>query len=332
MTRQHMALVPPEPADAEDIWLRAAVAQSGDEVIIHAAGRAEDLPRLAGVIAAVDTRAAFRQLVLDAGAGAGSQAVLAQLGATAEMLWLDAVPKLPEDVDAVLAESGAIALVLHADDHASLCCALAAARLGISIVRVGGRPKGSIGRVIARLADLLLVHSPRDGDVGGAPLRPERATVIGNPLVELVQGEARAALAAAAWRHYDLAPGGYILAVLTGAVSAVDAAETLTEVMAVRPLLLEAPVGYEVPGARVVATPSFLERLSLERAAEAIFTDSERVSEEATALGVPCYAVDGSLEPAPVEPAPASQSWDRGASRRAADALVANFARVRLTC
>jgi UDP-N-acetylglucosamine 2-epimerase len=225
-------------------------------------------------------------------------------------------------------------LIAHADDHAALCCALAAARLGLSIVRVGAEPRDGPGRVIARLADLLLTRSPRDFDAA-ARTAPERVTVIGNPVVDVVLRQARAALDAAAWRRHDVNPGAYVLAILANVPSA-SVASALTAIAAGDDLLVDAPPGCEVPGARALQHPSALERLSLARTARAIVTDSPRVQEEAAVLGVPCYAVDAALAALDVIAAPAqdaprmSASWDRGAVERAVDALVANFAVVRL--
>ena len=51
----------------------------------------------------------------------------------------------------------------------------------------------------------------------------------------------------------------------------------LNDLKARYPLVLEGPSGYYVPGARVVSSPSFLKRLSLERAAKLIFTDNDHV-------------------------------------------------------
>jgi hypothetical protein len=338
MTRAHMNLVSSAALDAPGTWLRTAPVQDGG-VIVHVAGRSEELPRLASVIEAIEHRAAFDQLVLDAGAGPALDNTLAQFGVIVPVRRLARRPELPEDVLSTLRACQCTALVVHVDDDAGLACALAAARLGISIVRIGGAPQSGPGRVIARLADVLLTRSPMDALTRPAMLLPERVVVIGNPLVEVVERHARAALAAAAWRAYDVSPGGYVLATLTGAVPFAQIEQKLSELASRFPLILEAPSSFDVPGARIAEAPSFLERLSLERAATAIFTDSARVHEEAAVLGVPCLAVNGSAEApeaALVCGAPRGNGpdgvtpWDRRAGERASDALVANFARVRL--
>lgn len=325
MTRAHMSLVASPLSSPSSDWLRTAVPQHDGDVIAHVASCAEDLPRLASVIEAIGDRAAFDQVVLDVGAGPGTAGRLEELGAFVPITRLG-VPEVPGAVQDALEVNRCAAVVLHVDDHAGLCCALAAARLGIAIVRVGGIPRSGSGRVIARLADVLLTRSPLDEVTRPATVAPDRAFVIGNPLVDMVQRHARGALAAAAWRRYDILPGAYNFAVLTGKASFAEIAPRLNDLAARSRLILEAPSGCDVAGAVTVSGPSFLERLSLERAAKAIFTDSERVAEEATVLGVPCH----NLQSGPELPA-AAPSWDGPAGVRAADAFVANFARVRLS-
>ena len=223
-----------------------------------------------------------------------------------------------------------MALLVHVDGHAELCCALAAARLGVSVVRVGGKPHNGAGRVIARLADLLLSRSPLDDVAPRTPMTPERVFAIGNPLVELVQRYADAALDEAAWQDLGVDPGNYVLGILTGAAP-FGALEAWRHDLEERfPLVLEAPSDYSVAGARLVSAASFVKRLSLERGAKAIFTDSTRVCEEAAVLGVPCQALTGHAAGEPPALTVDGSRWDRQACRRAADAVVANLARVRL--
>jgi hypothetical protein len=328
-----MNVVPPTSPGNSGAWLRTAIAQRDGAVLVHVAADVEDLPRLASVITATERCNAFEQVVLDVGAGSTVEATLAQLGATVPVLRLAGQVEVPENVHGALVECRATALVVHVDDYAGLCCALAAARLGISIVRVGGVPTSGPGRVVARLADLLLTRSPLDAVQQPGTLSPERVCVIGNPLVDVVQRHARPALAAAAWRRCEVAPGAYVLAVLAGIVPFSEIEPTLRGLENRGPLLIEGPPGFDVPGARTVSRLSFLDRLSLERAAMTIVTDSARVHEEAAVLGVPCQAVDRDARLSrPVDRAvpPAVTSWDDRAGERAADALMANFARVRL--
>jgi hypothetical protein len=334
VTRRHISVVPAVPSDDAGDWLRTATPQRDGTVLLHLAAEAEDLPRLASVIDATERRGAFEQLLLDAGAGPGIEAQLAPLGAQVRVATcVTGHPEVPEDLDAALNECRPTAVVIHVDDLAGLCGAIAAARRGISIVRVGAVPTTATGRAIVRLADVLLTRSAADALELPISLTGERATVIGNPLVDVVQRNARAALDAAAWRRCGVAPGGYVLAVLTGRVPLALVRSTIHGLAARQPVILEAPSRWTLPAAHRFVHLSFLERLSLERTATSIVTDSTRVCEEAGVLGVPCHhvAADGLVsDTGEGNESRGAAAWDGRAGERAADALVANFARLRL--
>jgi hypothetical protein len=123
---------------------------------------------------------------------------------------------------------------------------------------------------------------------------------------------------------------------LAGEVPFSELASSLGDLVSDVPVIIDAPTGYDVPGALPVAESSFLQRWSLERAAREIYTDSPRVHDEAGVLGVPCHALGGAVEPAGCgldrrgRIGDGVTVWDRQAGLRAADVLVANFARVRL--
>jgi hypothetical protein len=189
-------------------WTRTALALHDGGGVVHVAGTGEDLPRISGIVSAVADRGAFDQVVLDAGAGPGTERSLAELGAEVRVLRLPAAPEIPEDVRSTLESCRCTVLVVYDDDHTALCAALAAARQGVAMVRVGGVPRCGVGRVIARLADVLLTPSPIEHPLIDAV--PERVFVIGNPLVETIERHARAALDQAAWSRYGVSPGGYV--------------------------------------------------------------------------------------------------------------------------
>jgi hypothetical protein len=124
-----------------------------------------------------------------------------------------------------------------------------------------------------------------------------------------------------------------VLAVLSGHVPFPALQPVLTELAARNRLVLEGPARWEIPTAHRVGPTTFLERLSLERTAAAIVTDSPRVREEAAVIGVPCHAIDadGVVGAADEGSGPRiAGARDGRAGERAADALVANFARLRL--
>lgn len=346
MTTPRMRVVSVGPGVAEvarPVWQRSAVAQPDSGVIVHVCGAAEDAPRLAGVISALRNTGAFEQVVLAAEAAA-TKVALTELGVQA------ALREVRETVEAMrdaLTRLRPVAVVTHADDPAGMAAALAAARLGVSIVRVGAAPACPEGRAIARLADLLMVRGEEDADVR---FEPERTHVVGNPLIDAVRRVARAA----GRRRPDFEFGRYVLAVFTPRAPFAQLAGPLAGLAPNTPLVLAAPPGVAVPGARSVHSPSFVERLSLERAAGAIITDSERVQEEAAVLGVRCYALAApglrvradaggttvalddarslvAIRPELNAPTPcAIPLWDGRAGARVADVLLANFARVRL--
>jgi hypothetical protein len=330
-----MSLVADTPSDFA-AWTRTADVLHDGGIIVHVAGAAEDLPRLASVINATADRGGFGQVLLDAGCGPATDRTLAELGAELRVHSLPVAPRVPEEVRGALGAYPCTALLVYVDDHAALCAAVAAARLGIAVVRVGGPAQCGRGRIIARLADLLLIPSPTEHP-GLADWTAERVVVIGNPLVEVVERNARAALDEAAWRRYGMSPGSYVLMALSGAVAPGEVAPLLDNLVSRFPVIVEAPAGYEFPGTVPVTAPSFLQRLSLERAAQEIYTDSPRVCEEARVLGLRCHTVM-EIGKAPhrggAGGGPAGDgvtAWDRQAGARAADALVANFARVRLS-
>jgi hypothetical protein len=180
--------------------------------------------------------------------------------------------------------------------------ALAASRLGISLVRVGGAVgDGGSARVIARLADLQLVNHAEDARALRSHAAPERLHVVGNPAIDAVRRFARAASQRAAWRRLGLEPGSYTLASLCG-----DAALPVSAVV-------------EPPGT------GYVDHLSLVQAARTVVTDSPRVRDEAAALGVGHHAPGEAQAPEPA----AIPLWDGRAGARITRVLVANFARVR---
>ncbi|WP_156028003.1 UDP-N-acetylglucosamine 2-epimerase [Candidatus Solirubrobacter pratensis] len=339
-----MSIVPAGPADAEaprTRWQRSAIAHGDGGTIAHVSGSAEDAPRIAPMIWALADTGAFAQVVLAADA-AGTRDALAELDAQTPLREVrGTVEAMREEIRRIRP----VAIVTHADDTAGLGAALAAARLGVAVVRIGARPAGAEGRVIARLADLLLLRGEDDAD---PRFGPERTHIVGNPLIDAVRRAPRGSA-----RLAGVQRGEYVLALLTGGAALTQLAAPLARLAAKTPLVIAAAPGIRVPGARSVPRPGFAERLALARGAGAVVTDSARVQEEAAVLGVRCYALAGSgsrvrvdaggttipvgderallaIRPERNAPTPcAIPLWDGRAGARAADVLVANFARVR---
>jgi UDP-N-acetylglucosamine 2-epimerase len=362
-----MTVVPPLPgADRQrrPAWQRDAVAQHDGGVLVHVTGAAEDTPRVAAAIWALEETGAFDQLVIDASAGGSITTALAELAVATPVRRVGATDAaLPDALRDELARTPCVAVVVHADGDVALAAALAAARQGVALVRVGPVLPGSTMRVLRRLADLLLVYAEDDAEALRGAVAPERVHVIGNPLIDAVRRFSREAVTRAAWRPQRVEPGRYVLAVLTGAPAAAFG-EPLAELAAAVPMVVEASLEWErsglltsaeAAGARRARAPGFVERLSLERGAGAIVTDSARVQEEAAALGIRCHALGvargrvrldaggttvsmsrdpralARVRPDANAPTPcAIPQWDGRAGARLAEVLVANFARVRL--
>jgi UDP-N-acetylglucosamine 2-epimerase (non-hydrolysing) len=348
---------------APGAWQRGAVAQRDGAALVHVSTSAEDVPRIAGVLLALEEVGAFDQVVLDASPEADASTALTELGVAVPVRHVGpAHAGLAERLQTDLADARCTALVLHADGPVALAAAVAATRTGASVVRVGsvaahGRPGAA--RAVGRLADLLLV--PEESDVLAAHDVAERIRVVGNPLIDVVRRFSRAAVARAGWRDEGVEPGAYVLAILTGRPDEA-VLEPLVALAAEVPLVLDGTARWRralaeagVAGRGAVSHRGFVDRLSLERAAGAIVTDSLRAQEEAAALGIRCYALgeprgrvraDASgttvglardpdallaVRPDPNPPTPSViPLWDGRAGARIADVLVANFARLRL--
>jgi UDP-N-acetylglucosamine 2-epimerase (non-hydrolysing) len=304
--------------------LHGAEPQRDGTTLVHLSTVAEDLPRVAGVVRGLAATAAFEQVVLDATGAA--ERVLAELEAD--------VPIRP--LGSHLGD--ATALLVHSDGTAALAGALAAARQGVAVVRVGPIPRGSASALaVARLADLVLVADVDDARALAPRIGPERTHVIGNPLIDVVRRCSRDAVFRAAWRRFDVTPGRFVLAVLRDEPDAALSAP-LAALAAETALVIDASPAWRTrlagavqAGARVAEELGFVDRLSLEKAAAAIVSSSARAHEEAAALGIPCH--DPAELPLRGAPAPLSRTvplWDGHAGARLADVLVANFARVRL--
>jgi hypothetical protein len=302
----------------------AGVAQPDGAVIVHAGGGPDALPGIAATTWAIARTGAFEQLVFDASPATGAAQALLELRADAAVVRVDGSRGLLGALQDALVDVRCIAVVVHADDDAGLAIALAASRLGISLVRVGGAiGAGGPARVISRLADLQFVAGADDARALRSQVAPERLHVVGNPGIDAVRRFARAASRRAAWRRLGLEPGTYTLAALSGAAPVPEGAG--------EPLVIEAPPAWDdtparALGAHIVRAPGYVDHLSLLQAARTVVTDSPRVRDEAAALGVRHRGPDEALEPAEPLVIPL---WDGRAGARITRVLVANFARVR---
>ena len=353
MTTPRMSVLISPPGDRSARsggWLRAGVAQRDGTTIAHLSTSSEDVPRLAGALRALEEASAFDQIVIDVSSEGGAEAALAEFDLIVPAVRVGAASGgLPEALRVELALNRCAALMLHGDDGPALAGALSAARLGVSVIRVGRVPRRrSYAQAVARLADLVLVADEDDALALAPAIAAERIHIVGSPLIDVVRRCSREALLRAAWRQFAVDPGHYVLAVLTGEADP-GLSAPLAALAAQTPLVIEASpswsdclAGATGEGARLVGELRFVDRLSLERAAGAIATNCERVHEEAAALGIRCHALaepklvgepSALIDLRPQAHAPTPRMiplWDGHAGARLADVLVANFARLRL--
>jgi UDP-N-acetylglucosamine 2-epimerase len=339
------------PAD----WREVATPHADGGRIVHVGGECDDAPRIAAAAIAIDTAGVFEQLVVDAAPESACAPVLAELGAGVAVRRLVARPADALGAfEAELSASSCVAVVVYADHDVALVAALAAARRGVAVVRVGGAVAASgPGRAIARLADLHLMFGEPDAEAMRARRPHGRVRVIGNPLVDVVRRCARDAGERAERRRYGVSPRGYVLAQLTG-VPEPRAVAALARLAERTPLLVDASGGWAgialPPRARRVGAHGVVARLSLARTAGAIVTDSPRAQEEAAAIGVRCHSFGaaaaaaggatirrtspgelGGVLPRGNAPTPcAVPYWDGHAGARLAAALGVSYARLRL--
>jgi hypothetical protein len=319
MIERHMRAVPAPaggPPEVTRHWLESATPRDDGEGLVHVVATAEDPPRVAPVIWAIEEAAHFEQRVLAGFAGAAG--VLEALNVRLPVTEL--VPTgLMEKLELELAGRPPVAVVIHGEGEVGLAASIVAARQSLAVVRVGRASDPSpISRALARVADLLLVPDEDEREaLKLMRIGAERIHVVGNPLVGAVRRFVRQAAERETARAHGVSPGAYVLAVRTG----VSAWPVTTDL----PVVTVVAGAAAASGGRVVRDPSFIDRLSLERSAALIVTDSERAMQEAAALGVPCRTV-GVQKPA----GPAIPLRDGRAGRRIAEVVVANFARVRL--
>jgi hypothetical protein len=365
MNHRHLVAVPdPHAGIDEPTQARgtpSAAARLDRPVIVHVAGRTDDVPRLAPVTRALEDTGSFAQVVLDAGADGPTAGALADFAVPAQVRRV-AVPAgsdgqrvaaLLDAMDRELCSAAPAALAVHAAGETALAAALAAARHRLPLIRVGRAASAAprSAQVIERLADLLFV--PDRGSFGALVHRgigPERIAVVGEPLADAVRNAAGAAAARDPRVVRRLRARRYVLAVFSGGFAPPESARALLALAEHLPLVVELSAAIaadwqaagvlpplEAAWAASAGRGGFAERVSLTRSAGAVITDSETVGEVAALLGVKCHltaaedpwAIATVRPPAHPHVRRAVPACDGRAGARVAAAMVANFALIR---
>jgi hypothetical protein len=328
---------------------RRPVVSVAGGVIVHAVGNCHEVPRMAGVAWALAGTGAFEQLAVDASAGSGAARALADLDVPAAVRRLDVagasaaqrLGALEEAMCGAVAATTVTAVMVYDDGDAGLAAALAAARQKLPLVYVAGsaRRRGRRARLLAHMADLVLVAEEDDvAELVGRGVAPERLRAVGDPLADAV----RRAAARRAWLRRGVERRRYVFAAIDRsdrpelAAELALLAERWRSVVALSPAVDGAWRGtapfaaLKASPARIVAWGSCVDRLALAGAAGAVVTDCDRLREAAALVGVPAH---GAAEVRSVRPLPRRDVVPMRTGRagpRVAETVVTNFARLRL--
>jgi UDP-N-acetylglucosamine 2-epimerase (non-hydrolysing) len=293
--------------------------------VLHAIADDDRLVEVAPVIAALERRGAFRQIVIHAGARPDSTPPETEL--TCVHRWLGMGGGTPAErtaamltaFETVLFEEQPDLVVVSGDDEAALAAALAAAKLAIAVAHLGSGMRSwdwtlaeEINRsVIDRLSDTLFTYcAEADDNLASEGIPSGRIIGVGNTRIDVLRRYETLARKRAAWAAYGATERDYTLVTLRrpeglrapGRIEQlVSALDNLARDGAV--LLLLHPATHDelgseratallsAAGVRCVGPAGYLDTLSLEAGAGAIVTDACAVQDEASALGIPCYTL-----------------------------------------
>ena len=388
--RPPMRLVPDPDAGSDMPPGRRAWERSATTRVLHAIGDAPAPVAAAPVISALSRRAGFEQIVVHAGDADDwtyAAGMLERLGHPEP----DRRVQMPRAslacrtahalmyFERLLIELDPGLVIVTGTGAGTLACALAAAKAGVPVaaleagLRSGDwRVPEEIDRVlIDRVADLLLVtSSDAEERLVGEGVNAAAVHMIGSTLIDALRYCMTDIRERRAWADHDVPENGYVLIALRGAETKLAPARLARLADALIALAAHAPVVAAIDrgvrdrlaadgvlerlhgaGVRCLGRTDYLTSLSLESAAGAIVTDSGSVEEEASAFGVPCYALRAATEravtltggtnrllgedpdeiagirPALHPPTPAAiPLWDGRAAERIADILLANYA------
>jgi UDP-N-acetylglucosamine 2-epimerase (non-hydrolysing) len=292
--------------------------------VLYAVAGEEDLVEVAPVVAALERRPSFRQVVVHADAEPGLLRS-AKVGGVHHGLAIGPGSHAERTAAALVAFEALLVqerpeiVVVAGDDDLVLAAALSAARQQIAIARLGSGRRcwdwtltDEVNRsVIDRLADTLFTVS----EDAGANLLEEgvpdgRIHFVGNTRIDMLRRYEARARSLAAWFAHGAVEQGYTLVTLERPDS-VEAPERLQRILGALGelavtapvLLLQHPRTCEVlagqaaqalltaGGIRSIDPAPYVEGLSLKAGAGAIVTDAGAVQDEASALGVRCYTL-----------------------------------------
>jgi UDP-N-acetylglucosamine 2-epimerase (non-hydrolysing) len=307
-----------------------ASTQPSDErpTIVHVIGARPNFVKMAPIVAALERRGVFRQLVVHTGQHYDkrmSDEILADLDFPEPDYFLGVgsgthgvqTAKVLAEFEKVLIEIEPDLVVVAGDVNSTLACALAASKLGIAVAHVEAGLRSfdwempeEVNRILTdRISDTLFTHSPEaadnleaEGIIGG------RVHFVGNTMIDSLRRCEKRARAMRAWERVGVEEMAYVLVTLHRPANVDDAVRLDAIVGGIEQLAGHAPVVFpihprtrarlaedgglgrlEEAGVRCIEPVGYLEFLSLQAGAGAIVTDSGGVQEESSALGVSCF-------------------------------------------
>jgi UDP-N-acetylglucosamine 2-epimerase (non-hydrolysing) len=300
----------------------------GRSTIVHVVGARPNFVKMAPVIAALERRDVFRQVVVHTGQhydSRMSEEVLVDLDFPEVDIFLGVgsgthgaqTAKVLSSFERVLIDTEPDVVLVAGDVNSTLACALAASKLGIAIAHLESGLRSfdwsmpeEINRVLTdRLADVLFTHSPEASDnLETEGIDRGRVYYVGNTMIDSLRRCERRARALETWATVGMEERSYVLVTLHRPSNVDDPDRLLAIVDGLVGLAAHAPVVFpihprtrarltddgglgrlEAAGVACIEPAAYLEFISLQSGAGAIVTDSGGIQEEASALGISCY-------------------------------------------
>jgi UDP-N-acetylglucosamine 2-epimerase (non-hydrolysing) len=307
-----------------------ASTQPSDErpTVVHVIGARPNFVKMAPIVAALERRGVFRQLVVHTGQHYDkrmSDEILADLDFPEPDYFLGVgsgthgvqTAKVLAEFEKVLIEIEPDLVVVAGDVNSTLACALAASKLGIAVAHVEAGLRSfdwempeEVNRILTdRISDTLFTHSPEAADnLEAEGITGGRVHFVGNTMIDSLRRCEKRARAMRAWERVGVEEMEYVLVTLHRPANVDDAERLGAIVGGLEQLAGNAPVVFpihprtrarlaedgglgrlEAAGVRCIEPVGYLEFLSLQAGAGAIVTDSGGVQEESSALGVSCF-------------------------------------------
>ena len=300
----------------------------GRPTIVHVIGARPNFVKMAPVVAALERRQTFRQVIVHTGQHYDSRMsdeVLADLEFPEVDVFLGVgsgthgvqTAKVLSAFEKVLIDTEPDVVLVAGDVNSTLACALAASKMGIAIAHLEAGLRSfdwsmpeEVNRVLTdRLSDVLLAHSPEAVEnLQAEGICPGRVFNVGNTMIDSLRRCEKQARELRVWETVGMEERAYVLVTLHRPSNVDEPVRLNGIVEGLVELAGHAPVVFPIhprtrarlaengglarledAGVACIEPVGYLDFLSLQAGAGAIVTDSGGVQEEASALGVSCF-------------------------------------------